>query len=187
MFETFIINISIFTLCCLVLAGISIWIIEDDIFIYLYPHSYNFIWFLVITNAFISFTTVVLSTSQKTKFIIQREVTKLGDLIYILIISYAFVASIFWLGISSNFAKITSECFSFKKRVAYASFFNKTTCTGEIMISIFGFAICIFYSIMLISNVVYVVKTIYKYNESVLNELQMEEQVEQEQVQQEQV
>jgi len=186
-FETFIVYISIFTLCGLILTGLSIWIIEDDVYIYLYPNSYNFLWFLVMTNAFISISIIILITYKKTKTYIANQLIEFGDFIYLITIPFTFIMAVFWLGISSDFAKISNQCFGFKKRLNN-TFSRKFTCTGELMISIFGFTIFVFYSILLISKILYIIRS-YNFQRNVLDQImglrnqEQEQEQEQEQMQ----
>lgn len=174
LFETFIINIATFVLSLLVIVGLSIWNIENDIYIYLYSHSYEFLWFLVIFNMILSISIIGLTIYKKSRTYIETQLYELGKLVYIIFTPAILILSVCWLAISASIAKIANECSQFKNLVKNDHFINNFTCTGEIMISIFGFVLFIIYGSLFLFNAIELIKILmenYKYNQHTQNEI----------------
>jgi hypothetical protein len=184
LFETFIFNITTLALSFLTVAGLCIWQLEDDIYIYLYPHSYGFLWFLVILNLFLSISIIGLTIYKKSRMYIETQIYDLGKLVYVLFAPTTLVLSVCWLAIASSVTQITTECFKFKKVMENErdQSFRKFTCTGEIMISVFGFTLFIVYASLFLFNAMEIIKMLienYKYNQHTKNEILQETRQEQ--------
>lgn len=176
LFDTFIINLATLVLSFITISGLSIWKLEDDIYIYLYPHAYGFLWFLVIVTLFFSISVIGLTINKNSRMYIETELLRLGDLVYVFFTPVTFIVSICWLAITSNIIQITDRCFRFK-RFMNEGFYNKFTCTGETIISVFGFALFIIYGCLFFFNAVKVYKMLienYKYNQHTQNELEQQ-------------
>ena len=174
LFQIYIINITTLVLSFFTIGGLGIWKLEDDIYIYLYPHSYNFLWTLVIFNIFFSISVIGMTIHNKSRTYIELKLYELEKLVYIIFAPITLIIGICWLAISSNITQITDECFRFRKIMENEHFFHKFTCTGEVMISIFGFTLFIIYGSLFIFNIVEIIKMLienYRYNQNTENEI----------------
>ena len=79
LFQIYIINITTLVLSFFTIGGLSIWKLEDDIYIYLYPHSYNFLWTLVIFNIFFSISVIGMTIHNKSRTYIELKLYELEN------------------------------------------------------------------------------------------------------------
>ena len=177
LFPAFLLCVAVFTLSFLILSSIIVWKIEDDIYIYLYHHSYTFLWFLVIVHILSSTIFSFLFLYKRTRNFIETIFTQLDDTIYFIMLPFSAILSITWLGISCNITQITNECFNLKKQMENEIYYDKFTCTGQVMISVFGFCMFIIWGSLLLFNAIECFKILnanYKYNQSTRHQNNLE-------------
>lgn len=177
LFPAFLFSVAVFTLSFLILSSIIVWTIEDDIYIYLYHHSYTFLWFLVIVHILSSTICSFLFLYKRSRNFIETIFTQLDDNIYFIMLPFCAILSITWLGISCNVIQIIQECSNFKKQMENEQYYQKFTCTGQIMISVFGFCMFILWGSLLLFNAIECFKILnatYKYNQTTRHQNNLE-------------
>lgn len=180
LFASFLFCIGVFTLSFLILSSIIIWKIEDDIYIYLYNHSYNFLWVLIIAHIIFSSLFSVLFLYKRTRNFIETIFVQLEDNIYFIILPFSAIISLIWLGMSCNVTQITTECFNLKKDMENEMYYDKFTCTGEILTTVFGFCMFIIWGSLLLYNTIEclkILKTNYDYNQTTRHQNNLEQQI----------